>query len=75
MSAEYPHPASWQQAQAQLYPVVPPYNPAPGPGVVWLPPAANDRTNFALIGAGLILLYVEGSLWFRQPKANEHHGD
>ena len=51
MSAEYPHDDPWQAAPEQSYPVMPPQTSTPQPAVAWLPPVANDRTNFALIGA------------------------
>lgn len=54
MSAEYPHNAAWQHAQEQPDPALPPYGPARQPAGVWRPPVPDDRTNFALIGAGLI---------------------
>jgi hypothetical protein len=56
MSAEYPHDDPWQPAPEQSYPVMPPQSSTPQPAVVWLPPVANDRTNFALIGAFSIAL-------------------
>lgn len=54
MQAEHQHSVPWQHAPEQPYPVMPPQPPAPQAGMVWLPPVANDRTNFALIGALLI---------------------
>jgi hypothetical protein len=56
MSAEYPFNTSWQQAQEPPYP--PPSGPAPQPGVSWLAPVANDRTNFVLIGIGLFFFPI-----------------
>lgn len=58
MSAEYPYNASRQQAQEPLYPVMPPSGPVSQPGVSWLPPVANDRTNFVLIGIVLFFFPI-----------------
>ena len=52
MSAEYSHGPFLEYAQEQPRPVRPPYNPAPQPGVFWLPPVLNDRTYFVLYGIG-----------------------
>lgn len=52
MQTEYPHTTPWQHSQQ--YPVMPPQSPTPQPGVVWLPPVANDRSWFG-IGGGLIV--------------------
>ena len=48
MQTEYPHNAPWQHAPEQQYRVMPPQPPAPQPGMVWLPPVANDRSTLDL---------------------------
>jgi hypothetical protein len=44
MQTDYTHNASWQHAPEQQ-------PPAPQPGVVWLPPVANDRSGLRVMGA------------------------
>lgn len=56
MQTDYPPNVPWQHAPEQQYPVMPPQPPTPQPGVVWLPPVANDRTNFGLLGICSIIL-------------------
>ncbi|HEU5198252.1 MAG TPA: hypothetical protein VFU32_01370 [Ktedonobacterales bacterium] len=54
MQTEYPHNAPWPPAQQQ-HPVMPPQPPTPQPGVVWLPPVANDRSNLRWMSSVLFL--------------------
>ena len=56
MQTEYPHNAPWQHAPEQQHPVMPPQPPAPQPGVVWLPPVANDRSLLRFGGGFMVLL-------------------
>ena len=56
MQTDYPHNTPWQHAQQQQqYPVMPPQPPAPQPGIVWLPPVANDRSGLRVMGRLVIL--------------------
>jgi hypothetical protein len=57
MQTEYPPNTPWQPAQQQQYPAMPPQPPAPQPGMVWLPPVANDRSGLRIVG-GLIVFYA-----------------
>ncbi len=46
MWRDYPSTTPWQQSQEQQHSFAQPPMPAPQPGMGWLPPVANDRTNF-----------------------------
>lgn len=72
MQTDYPPSAPWQHAQQ--YPIMPPQPPAPQPGVVWLPPVANDRSYLRMMGGGIVLcallmgfMYISSHLESTQP--------
>ena len=57
MQTEYPHNVPWPPApEQQQHPVMPPQLPVAQPGVVWLPPVANDRSSLKAFGSLYILL-------------------
>ena len=56
MQAEHQHSVPWQHAPEQPYPAMPPQPPAPQPGMVWLPPVANDHSGLTITGGIIILL-------------------
>jgi hypothetical protein len=60
MQTEYPPNTPWQHAQQQ-YSDMPPQPPAPQPGVVWLPPVANDRSWYGIGGSLMVLVALLGA--------------
>ena len=55
MWQEHPQTPPWQRSQEQQHSFAQPPLPAPPPGMVWPPMAANDRTNFGVTVIGLFL--------------------